>query len=140
LLRYGVPVQTAAGQAHQAVQLIDWAKRQANDFALAEEATLKAGCQRRPDIVLYLNGLATAVVELKRSSVGARPRGDAGALRHHQEPAGLLMQETIELGDVVIALTRKAVKQCAPDRTPAERAGDAGGSGAVATPASAKFV
>ena len=69
LLRYGVPVQTAAGQAHETVHLIDWTKPEANDFALAEEVTLKGGHQRRPDIVLYLNGLAIAVIELKRSSV-----------------------------------------------------------------------
>ena len=31
--------------------------------------TLTGGYQRRPDIVLYLNGLAIAVIELKRSSV-----------------------------------------------------------------------
>lgn len=69
LLRYGVPVQTAAGQAHETVHLIDWANPENNDFALAEEVTLKGGYQRRPDIVLYLNGLAIAVIELKRSSV-----------------------------------------------------------------------
>ncbi len=69
LLRYGVPVQTAAGQSHETVHLIDWANPEKNDFALAEEVTLKGGYQRRPDIVLYLNGLAIAVIELKRSSV-----------------------------------------------------------------------
>ncbi|WP_186395524.1 type I restriction endonuclease subunit R [Stappia sp. TSB10GB4] len=69
LLRYGVPVQIAAGQAHETVHLIDWEHPEKNDFALAEEVTLKGGHQRRPDIVLYLNGLAVAVIELKRSSV-----------------------------------------------------------------------
>jgi len=69
LLRYGVPVQIAAGQAHETVHLIDWEHPEKNDFALAEEVTLKGGYQRRPDIVLYLNGLAIAVLELKRSSV-----------------------------------------------------------------------
>ena len=69
LLRYGVPVQIAAGQAHETVHLIDWAQPERNDFALAEEVTLKGGHERRPDIVLYLNGLAIAVIELKRSSV-----------------------------------------------------------------------
>ena len=69
LLRYGVPVQIAAGAAHETVQLIDWVHPERNDFALAEEVTLKGGHQRRPDIVLYLNGLAVAVMELKRSSV-----------------------------------------------------------------------
>ncbi len=69
LLRYGVPVQTAAGKAHETVHLIDWDHPDRNDFALAEEVTLKAGYERRPDLVLYLNGLAVAVIELKRSSV-----------------------------------------------------------------------
>jgi type I restriction enzyme, R subunit len=69
LLRYGVPVQIAAGQAHETVHLIDWENPDRNDFALAEEVTLKGGYERRPDLVLYLNGLAIVVIELKRSSV-----------------------------------------------------------------------
>src|SRR5665213_2624645 len=69
LLRYGVPVQTAAGQAHETVHLVDWEHPEKNDFALAEEVTLRGGYQRRPDIVLYLNGIAIGVIELKRSSV-----------------------------------------------------------------------
>ncbi len=69
LLRYGVQVQIAAGQAHETVHLIDWVNPENNDFALAEEVTLKGGYQRRPDLVLYLNGIAIVVIELKRSSV-----------------------------------------------------------------------
>ena len=74
LLRYGVPVQIAAGQAHETVRLIDWEHADKNDFALAEEVTLRGqkesgSYQRRPDLVLYLNGIAIAVIELKRGSV-----------------------------------------------------------------------
>ena len=69
LLRYGVHVQIAVGQAHETVHLIDWEHPDRNDFAFAEEVTLKGGHQRRPDIVLYINGIAIAVIELKRSSV-----------------------------------------------------------------------
>src|SRR5712692_626854 len=69
LLRYGVPVQVAAGRAHETVHPIDWEHPEENDFAVAEEATLKGGYERRPDIVLYINGLAIAVIEFKRSSV-----------------------------------------------------------------------
>ncbi|MDT4331374.1 type I restriction endonuclease subunit R [Methylomonas sp. MS20] len=69
LLRYGVPVQIAAGVSHETVHLIDWDNPARNDFALAEEVTLKGGHERRPDIVLYINGIAIAVIELKRSSV-----------------------------------------------------------------------
>ncbi|WP_254637081.1 type I restriction endonuclease, partial [Achromobacter sp. GbtcB20] len=40
-----------------------------NHFALAEEVTRRGGSTRGPDIVLYINGLAVGVTELKRSSV-----------------------------------------------------------------------
>jgi type I restriction enzyme, R subunit len=69
LLRYGVPVQVAVGKPFETVHLIDWSNPEKNDFALAEEVTLKGGHERRPDIVLYLNGIAIAVIELKRGSV-----------------------------------------------------------------------
>lgn len=69
LLRYGVAVQVAIGQPHETVHLIDWDNPSNNDFALAEEVTLKGGAERRPDIVLYLNGIAVVVMELKRASV-----------------------------------------------------------------------
>ncbi len=69
LLRYGVPVQIAAGQAHETVRLIDWETPGNNDFGLAEEVTLRGGHERRPDLVVYINGIAVAVIELKRSSV-----------------------------------------------------------------------
>ncbi len=69
LLRYGVPVQIAAGQAHETVHLVDWETPGNNDFGLAEEVTLRGGYERRPDLVVYINGIAIAVIELKRSSV-----------------------------------------------------------------------
>src|SRR5437764_5195089 len=59
----------AAGKPHDTVHLVDWEKPENNDFALAEEVTLRGGYERRPDIVLYLNGIAVGVIELKRSSV-----------------------------------------------------------------------
>lgn len=69
LLRYPVKVQVAAGRPHEDVHLIDWEHPERNDFALAQEVTLKGGYERRPDLVLYVNGIAVAVIELKRSSV-----------------------------------------------------------------------
>jgi len=69
LLRYGVSVQVAAGKPHDTVHLVDWERPEKNDFALAEEVTLRGGCERRPDLVIYLNGIAVGVIELKRSSV-----------------------------------------------------------------------
>ena len=69
LLRYGVPVKTEAGKVTETVKLIDWEKPEKNDFALAEEVTLNGNHERRPDLVLYINGIAVAVIELKNSRV-----------------------------------------------------------------------
>ena len=57
------------GRPHETVHLVDWEHPDQNDFALAEEVTLRGGYERRPDLVLYLNGIAIGVIELKRSSV-----------------------------------------------------------------------
>jgi type I site-specific restriction-modification system R (restriction) subunit len=69
LLRYGVSVKVAAGQNSETVRLLDWREPALNDFAVAEEVTLKGGHERRPDVVLYVNGLAVGVLELKNSRV-----------------------------------------------------------------------
>jgi type I restriction enzyme R subunit len=69
LMRYGVQVKTEAGNATDTIFLIDWENPQNNDFAIAEEVTLRGNNTRRPDLVLYLNGLAVGVIELKRSTV-----------------------------------------------------------------------
>lgn len=69
LLRYGVPVKTEAGKVTETVHLINWKSPDKNDFAIAEEVTLKGAHERRPDLVLYINGLAVAVLELKNSRV-----------------------------------------------------------------------
>src|ERR1700730_13435018 len=64
LLRYGVPVRIEAGRVTETVHLIDWRQPENNDFALAREVTLHGSHERRPDIVLYVNGIAIGVVEL----------------------------------------------------------------------------
>ncbi|MDH1766180.1 HsdR family type I site-specific deoxyribonuclease [Comamonas aquatica] len=69
LLRYGVPVKTEAGKVTETVHLINWKAPASNHFAIAEEVTLKGKQQRRPDVVLYINGIAIGVLELKNSRV-----------------------------------------------------------------------
>jgi type I restriction enzyme R subunit len=69
LLRYGVPVKEKAGKVTETVHLVDWSDPAKNDFAIAEEVTLKGGLERRPDLVLYLNGIAIGMIELKNSRV-----------------------------------------------------------------------
>ncbi len=69
LLRYGVKVQPASGDPHITVRLIDWKNPINNNFGIAEEVTLKGEHTKRPDLVLYINGIAIGVLELKRSTV-----------------------------------------------------------------------
>ncbi|MBO1065593.1 HsdR family type I site-specific deoxyribonuclease [Dolichospermum flos-aquae UHCC 0037] len=69
LLRYGVNVKEEAGEKNQTVWLINWKEPLENDFAIAEEVTVKGENDKRPDIVLYINGIALGVLELKRSTV-----------------------------------------------------------------------
>lgn len=69
LLRYGIPVQSGVGQNNQTIWLIDWKNPLANDFAVAEEVTINGQHSKRPDIVIYVNGIALGVLELKRSTV-----------------------------------------------------------------------
>ncbi|MCI5160096.1 MAG: type I restriction endonuclease subunit R, partial [Candidatus Electrothrix sp. AUS1_2] len=71
LLRYGVDVQPDIGRHKETVHLIDWKNPQNNDFALAEEVSIKGVHNKRPDLVLYVNGIALAVLEIKRSTVAA---------------------------------------------------------------------
>ena len=68
-LRYGVKVQPAVGEQTVTVWLIDWDNPGNNDFAIAEEVTVTGRNTKRPDLVLYVNGIALGVLELKRSTV-----------------------------------------------------------------------
>ncbi len=69
LLRYGIQVKTAAGENFETVHLINWNDFTDNIFAIAEEVSIKGEHDKRPDIVLYVNGIALAVLELKRSTI-----------------------------------------------------------------------
>lgn len=69
LLRYGVKVKEDVGTNFTTVNLIDWKNVANNDFAIAEEVTIKGNREKRPDIVIYVNGIALGVLELKRGLV-----------------------------------------------------------------------
>ena len=68
-LRYGIEVRENIGENKQTVKLINWEDVYDNDFYIAEEVTIKGQHAKRPDIVLYVNGIALGVLELKRSIV-----------------------------------------------------------------------
>ncbi len=59
-----------AGHLTDTVKLIDWDSPEANHFAIAEEVTVIGQRAKRPDLVLYVNGIALGTLELKRSKVG----------------------------------------------------------------------
>ncbi len=69
ILRYGAKVKADVGENTETVELIDWKHPLRNQFAIAEEVAVKGNHDRRPDIVLYVNGIALGVLELKRSTV-----------------------------------------------------------------------
>lgn len=70
MLRYGINVQPEIGQNKETIWFIDWKNPHNNDFAIAEEVTVNSKYHtKRPDIVLYINGIALGVLELKRSTV-----------------------------------------------------------------------
>lgn len=73
LLRYGVKEKAGAGELKQTIWLIDWKNPENNHFAIAEEVSVKgehlSPKTKRPDVVIYVNGIALGVLELKRSSV-----------------------------------------------------------------------
>lgn len=69
LLRYGVKVRPGVGEQTETVWLIDWKNPDANHFVIVEEVTVAGQHTKRPDVVLYVNGLAISTLELKRSTV-----------------------------------------------------------------------
>lgn len=70
MLRYGISVTEEVGQLSERVWFINWNEPEKNHFGIAEEVTVKGKYDKRPDLVLYVNGIALGIIELKRSKVG----------------------------------------------------------------------
>jgi len=69
MLRYGVKARLDTGENTETFWLIDWKHPEHNHFAVAEEVTILGENTKRPDVVIYVNGIALGVLELKRSTV-----------------------------------------------------------------------
>ncbi|GAA7935977.1 HsdR family type I site-specific deoxyribonuclease [Helicobacter pylori] len=69
LLIYGVRTKISQNEPTQTSWLIDWKDVSKNGFSVAEEVSVKGQNMKRPDMVLYVNGIALGVLELKNSSV-----------------------------------------------------------------------
>jgi len=66
MLRFGISVKEDVSTNFQTVHLIDWKNVENNHFGIAEEVTVYGQREKRPDLVLYINGIALGVIELKR--------------------------------------------------------------------------
>lgn len=67
-----IAIQPDAEHHHENVYLFDFNNPLANNFAIAEEVSYideLTGKHSRPDLVVYVNGIALCVIELKRSTV-----------------------------------------------------------------------
>ena len=62
LLRYGVKKKVNVGDKPKTVMLIDFDNYLNNDFYIAEEVTVKEKETKRPDLVIYVNGIALGVI------------------------------------------------------------------------------
>ena len=68
LLKYGAKVKPDVSTNHITVNFINWEQPLKNIFAIAEEVTIIGQHQKRPDIIIYINGIALSILELKRGS------------------------------------------------------------------------
>ncbi|MCO5300359.1 MAG: type I restriction endonuclease subunit R [Candidatus Nanopelagicales bacterium] len=70
LLVGGVPVEyrdaDSAEVTHVRAHLIDWENPGHNDLLVMNQVTIKGKSERRPDVLVYVNGLPLALFELKR--------------------------------------------------------------------------
>jgi len=69
LLRYGASEKENVSSKNEPIKFINWEEPNKNDFYIAEEVTVKGEHIKRPDVVLYINGIAVCIIELKRSVV-----------------------------------------------------------------------
>ena len=73
-IKGAVPVSQGRGELKKQVMFIDWENPANNIFEIAEEVTVRRVTEdlahRRPDVVVYINGIAVVVLELKKATVG----------------------------------------------------------------------
>ncbi|MDR1552716.1 MAG: HsdR family type I site-specific deoxyribonuclease [Prevotellaceae bacterium] len=68
LLKYGIKVNDEDG-VPKTVFPVHWEAPEENRFAIAEEVTVLHHCEKRPDLVMFVNGIALSVIELKKSTI-----------------------------------------------------------------------
>jgi len=89
LLRDGIPVEYANAQGrkeHGRVHVIDWDDAAKNEFLAVTQLWIKGGLYwRRPDVLLYVNGIPLVLVELKNSNVKLRTAYDDNLVNYKKD-------------------------------------------------------
>ena len=89
LIRDGIPVQyeNPAGKTeHGTVKVIDFSNPAANDFCAVTQLWIKGDrYPRRPDIIIYINGLPLVFIELKNSNVKVRNAYDDNLINYKHD-------------------------------------------------------
>ena len=78
-LQNGVPVKYFVNGEERSdlVYLVDYKKPANNDFTIANQWTVMENSEKRPDVILFVNGLPLVVVELKSPSREETDASDA---------------------------------------------------------------
>ena len=80
-----MPIATEPGKPMKQVYFNDWQQPLENNFSIAEEVTVRrqvaANGHRRPDVVIWVNGIALCVIELKKANVSVAEGIDKDVLR-----------------------------------------------------------
>ena len=81
-LQNGVPVKYFVNGEERStlVYLVDYKNPDNNDFTIANQWTVVENSEKRPDVVLFVNGLPLVIVELKSPT---REETDASAAYRH---------------------------------------------------------
>lgn len=88
LIREGVPVEfdNAEGQReHERVRVIDFNRPKENRYLAVSQLWIKGERFRRPDILLYINGLPLVFIELKNSNVPLKTAFDKNLLDYRRD-------------------------------------------------------
>jgi type I restriction enzyme R subunit len=95
-VREGVPVEIDTPQGKRGVraQVVDW-RNAANDWLVVNQFSVKGKLPVRPDVVVFLNGLPLAVIELKNpADATADIRKAYQQLRNYQNEIPQLFEPT----------------------------------------------
>lgn len=88
LLREGfdVPKRNASGEiTTERVRFMDYDNADTNHFAVVQQLTIRGKCARRPDLLIYVNGLPLVFIELKNATEATRQAYDKNLIDYRRD-------------------------------------------------------